>query len=134
MSVLAKEKGWRHDPGMPSRHQPDRERICSIKPWFTGPGEQQLPLFYWSLDLIAAGLVPAWQRRASVFPVLYRAKPDGTGQGMGVAFSMGDTWTCHIWVAGGGGGLSWDSEAFPRAPGAVLPFAGPQPWEKAKHQ
>lgn len=120
---------------MPSRRQPSRERICSVKPWFVGLGDQ-LPLFHQQLGLTAAGLVPAWQRCASVFPPLYRAKPDGAGQGMGIAFSMGDTVTQCIQVSGGDGGLSRGSEAFPKAPGAVRPFAGPcprgLPWEKAK--
>lgn len=40
---------------------------------------------------------------------------------------MGDMVTCCIQVAGGDGGLSWGSKAFPKAPGAVLLFAGPQP-------
>lgn len=109
---------------MPSRRQPDRERNCSIKPWFTNPP------FSPALGTHCSGAGPSLAETC----LLYRGKPNGMGQGSGIAFSVGDALSCCIRVAGGDGGLSCGSEAFPKAPGAGLPFRGPRPWEKAKLQ
>lgn len=48
------EKGWRHNPGVPSLRQPGRERIYSIKLCYAGLGEQ-LPLFTSPSDSLQRG-------------------------------------------------------------------------------